>query len=285
MTSFLTKGLTVSGINRFNLYFSSYMKMLLFLTVFCPFIFFAQSEIDLISIEQTPLKAERFIGIDNYADLYFIKNSTLFKQTKTETFQFKDFQLGTIGSVDILNPLKITVFYPQYQTALILDNKLNEVKRISFSMEPPFLNVVNASTANDNRLWTFNENSQQLELYNYRDKINLTLSRPIAESYVTHLSNFNYCFVLTDKNLRVFNIYGSLLNSISAEGVQKITLSNDKILLLRDNTLSLLTRNLLEETVIKTPEITIKDLFLSDDFLYIYNGEMIHKLKLTQTKK
>lgn len=259
------------------------MKVLLFICLYST-LTFAQGETVFNNIAEIPLKAERFVGIDNFGDVYYIKERTLFKKSRSETFQFKDFQLGAVGKVDLLNPLKVTVFFPDYQTAVILDNNLNEIRRIPFSMEPPFLNVINASTANDNRLWTFNEDTQQLELYNYRDKINYTLSRPIAERYVTHQSNFNYCYLLTDKNLRVFNIYGSLLNSIPAKGIQKIALSNDKILVLKNNTLSLLTENLSLETFIKTPELTIKDLYLSDDFLYIYDGEMIHKLKLTKTQ-
>lgn len=261
------------------------MRHIVFLLILCNLNAFAQSEILSNALEKIPLKADRFIGIDNYGDLYFIKNRTLFKQTKIETFQFKDFQLGTVGSVDLLNPLKITVFFPDYQTAVILDNKLNEVNRISFAMEPPFLNIKNATTANDNRLWTFNEDNQQLELYNYRDKTNQQLSRPLAETYNTHKSNFNFCYLLTDKNLRLFNIYGSLLSSMSAEGIQKMSLSNDKLVALRNNSMVLLSENLSKEESIKMPDLPVKDLYLSDEFLYIYDGEMIHKMKLTQTKK
>lgn len=245
---------------------------------------FAQGEMSLSTVEKIPLKAERFVGADNFGSIYFIKNRTLHKKSTTEIFEFKDFQLGNMGNVDLLNPLRITVFYPQHQTAVILDNKLNEIRRIPFSMEPPFLNVVNATTAADNRLWTFNENNQQLEAYNFRDKVNFTLSRPIAEKYITHQSNFNFCYVLTEKKLRVYNVYGSLINSIPAEDVKKISLSNDKILVLKKEGLSLLTENLSVETAIKTPDLTIKDLYLSDDFLYIYDGEIIHKMKLTKTQ-
>lgn len=260
------------------------MKCLVFILIFCNFISFAQSETSLISIEKIPLKAEQFIGIDSYGELYFIKNRTLFKQTKTESIQFKDFQLGAIGSVDILNPLKITLFFPDYQTAVILDNKLNELNRISFSMEPPFLNIQNATTANDNRLWTFNEDNQQLELYNYRDQINQQLSRPLAENYLYQKSNFNFCYLLTESHLRLYNIYGSLLKSIPNDGIQKMTLSNDKVLILKKDSLFLLTENLSKEEPIKSPDLNIKDLYLSDEFLYIYDGELIHKMKLTQTK-
>lgn len=246
---------------------------------------FAQGEMILNAIEQTPLKAERFVGIDSYGAIYFIKERTLFKKTKTESFQFKNFQLGEIGEVDLLNPLKITLFFPDYQTAVILDNKLNELRRIPFAMEPPYLNIKNASTATDDRLWVFNEDTQQLEIFNYREKTNQTLSRPIAEIYKTHKSNFNYSYVLTEERLRMYNIYGSLLHSIPSEGIQKISLSNEKVLILKNNNLFLLTDKLSVEKPIKSPDLTIKDLYLSGEFLYIYDGEMIHKSKLTKTQQ
>lgn len=286
--TFFNKGFNslrlIGDINLFSTFSIPMKFQVLKIFLFSVLVSFAQGEMNLSTVEKIPLKAERFVGTDNFGSIYFIKNRTLHKKSTTENLEYKDFQLGTIGNVDILNPLRITVFYPQYQTAVILDNRLNEIRRISFAMEPPFLNVVNATTAADNRLWTFNENSQQLEAYNFRDKVNFTLSRPIAEKYITQQSNFNFCYVLTEKKLRVYNIYGSLINSIPAEGVRKISLSNDKIIVLKKEGLSLLTENLSVETAIKTPDLTIKDLYLIDDFLYIYDGEIIHKMKLTKTQ-
>lgn len=286
--SYFNKGFNslriIGDINLFSTFSFPMKFQVLKIFLFSVLVSFAQGEMNLSTVEKIPLKAERFVGTDNFGSIYFIKNRTLHKKSSSETFEFRDFQLGTIGNVDILNPLRITVFYPQYQTAVILDNRLNEIRRISFAMEPPFLNVVNATTAADNRLWTFNENSQQLEAYNFRDKVNFTLSRPIAEKYITQQSNFNFCYVLTEKKLRVYNVYGSLINSIPAEDVKKISLSNDKILVLKEDALFLLTENLSVETAIKTPDLTIKDLYLSDDFLYIYGGEIIHKMKLTKTQ-
>ncbi len=262
------------------------MKLLFtYLTFFAFIASFAQGEITLSTIDQIPLKADRFIAVDSYGALYYTQNQTLFKTFKETTHQYQNFQLGKISHVDILNPLKITVFFADYQTAILLDNKLNLVEKISFALEPPFLNVMHATTANDNRLWTFNEDTQQLELYNYRDKSNQTLSRPIAENYSMHLSNFNFCYVITDKNIRLFNIYGSVLNSIPMFGIQKAAMVNDQFLVLKNNILHLYTENLTKETVLKSIEFPIKDLYLSDDFLYIYDGELIHKMKLTQTKK
>lgn len=260
------------------------MKYLIYIPLFFPFVFFAQSEIKTSLVSQFFLDANRFVGVDAQGGLYYIKKNTLYKETSSETFEFKNFQLGIMGNVDILNPLKITVFFPEYQTAVILDNKLNQMRSIAFAMEPPFLNIKKATTANDNRLWTFNEDNQQLELYNYRDNTNQQLSRPLSENYTTHKSDFNFCYLLTDTNLRLYNIYGSLLKSIPNDGIQKMTLSNDKLVILKKDKLFFLTENLSKEVSIKTPDLNIKDLYLFDEFLYIYDGEIIHKLKLIQPK-
>jgi len=246
---------------------------------------FAQAKVDVTVEKKIPLKANTFIGIDKYNALYYLKNKTLFKQTLTESFQFNDFQLGNIGSVDILNPLAITIFYPNYNIAVVLDNNLNEIKRISFAMEPPFLNVVSATTANDSRLWIFNADNQQVEIYNYRNNSKQELSRPIPENFITQKSNFNFCFLITEEKVRLYNIYGSLLQSIPNENYSVFSESNNRLIVKKENFLILFSEELKESQILNIPEIAIKDLFLRDEILYIYDGEFIHHLKLTNLKK
>tara|TARA_R110000850_G_scaffold203228_1_gene329528 strand:+ start:149567 stop:150352 length:786 start_codon:yes stop_codon:yes gene_type:complete len=261
------------------------MNYILSLLFFCLFTSLAaQGDGSISVIEKTPLKAERFVGVDNFGAVYFIKDRTLFKQLNTEVFNFKDFQLGSIGSVDLLNPLKVTLFFPDYNTTVILDNKLNEIERISFAMEPPFLNIINATTANDTRLWVFNNDSQQLELYNYRNKNHQVLSRPLSETYVTHTSNYNFCFLLTEEKLRIYNIYGSLLESIPNSKITHLSNNNDRLIYKTGNELVLLSEKLSVKRTLTFDEIKIKDLFLSDEFLYIYDGEFIHKTAITINK-
>src|SRR5690606_27891875 len=261
------------------------MKAVFFLfLVFSTFGIFAQENGAFSVIEKKSLKADTFVGIDSYGDWYYIKDQTLFKKTSSETFSFKDFQLGNIGSVDLLNPLKITVFFPTYQTAVILDNKLSEIQRISFTMQPPFLNVSNATTANDNRVWVFNEDTQQLGLFNYRTGNYQALSVPISEDYITQKSNFNYCFLLTDKQLRLYNIYGSLLQGIPSGSAKEIAISQHWVVLKSDTSIKVYSAGLTGFFTLKNTEIDIKDLYLTDDFLYLYDGEFLHKTKLTETQ-
>lgn len=241
----------------------------------------------------TPLIADRFIGIDNYKNTYFIKDRVLHKQGAEGSFMYNALQLGRISSVDIINPLKVVVFFQDTNTVIFLDNKLSEIERISFNNLPQFLNVSTATTAGSNSLWIFNVDTQQLELYNYKTKFNTVVSQPFPGKLLSQASNFNYCFVLTGKKLRAFNVYGSLLNETDSEGYEKIAQQNENLVAMKGDSLYYipdfpkhLNQVPREPIKLEVPEInTIKDLELSNDFLYIYDGKNLHTFTLTLPKK
>jgi len=261
------------------------MKQLFFLFLFICQFGISQS---LAPISTAPLVADRFIGLDNYKNTYFIKERVLHKQGPDGNFIFNDLQLGRISSVDIINPLKVVVFFQDTNTVVLLDNKLNEIERINFNNLPLFMNVSTATNAGNNSLWLFNVDTQQLELYNYGSKLQTVVSQPFPGKLISQASNFNYCFTLTEKKLRAFNIYGSILNETDSEGYEKIIQQNENLVALKENSLYYIPdfakRNeaIPNETVkLAFPEITIKELQLTNDFLYIYDGENLHTFKLT----
>ena len=265
------------------------MKQLLLLFLLLCQLGIAQS---LAPVSKAPLVADRFIGLDNYKNSYFIKDRVINKQGADGNFLFNDLQLGRITSVDIINPLKVVVFFQDTNTVVLLDNKLSEIQRISFNNLPEFLNVSTASNAGNNSLWLFNVDTQQIELYNYGNKLQTVVSQPFSGKLLSQASNFNYCFALTEKKLRAFNIYGSILNEVPSEGYEKIIQQNENLIALKEDSLYYIPdfakRNdaISHETVkLAFPEIKIKDLQLTDDFLYIYDGEILHTFKLTLPTK
>lgn len=240
----------------------------------------------------TPFVMDRFIGIDSYKNTYFLKDRVLHKKGEDGNFIYNALQLGRISSVDIINPLKIVVFFQDTNTVVLLDNKLNEIERIAFNNLPQFLNVGTATSAGGNSLWIFNIDTQQLELYDYRAKMQTVVSQPFSGKLLSQASNFNYCFILTEKKLRAFNVYGSILNEIDVDGFEKIVQQNENLVALKDNSLYYIpdfagrnkeTKN--EVLKLELPEITIKDLQLINDFLYIYDGTNLHTFTLTLPKK
>lgn len=245
-----------------------------------------------VPTSQKALVADTFIGIDNYRNIYFIKDEVIHKQGLEGNFVFTDLQLGRIATVDIINPLKVVVFFEDTNTVVFLDNNLNEIQRFNFNNLPQFLNVSTATNAGNNSLWICNVDTQQLELYNYNSKIQRVVSQPFSGALLSQASNFNYCFILTENSLRAFNSYGSLLNEIPNDGFKKIIQQNENLIALSENELYYLhdfagrNREITTEIVTLTlPEITIKDLQLSNEFLYIYDGKILHTFKLIPPKK
>jgi len=252
-----------------------------FLILILPFLSWSQ---EAIFVEQTKLEADTFIGIDSYNDLFYIQDQVLYKKTETDLFNFKDFQLGEIHTVDIINPMNITVYYANFNTVILLDNKLTEIERINFNIHSEFINTSTATLAANTSLWVFNIDSQQLESYNYRSKNKVLVSQPIQGEVLSQVSNYNFCFILTAEKIRAYNIYGSLIAEIENEGFVKIVQLNENLIALKDNELYYIDKKTKEITKIKSPEINIKDLQLTQDFLYIYDGKQVHTFKLTLPK-
>ena len=240
----------------------------------------------------TPFVMDRFVGIDNFKNTYFLKDRVLHKQGKDGNFVYNALQLGRITSVDIINPLKVVIFFQDTNTVVLLDNKLNEIERINFNNLQQFLNVSTASNAGNNSLWVFNMDTQQLEIYNYRAKMQTVVSQPFPGKLISQASNFNYCFTLTENKLRAFNVYGSLLNDIPIDGYERIVQQNENLVALKENSLFFISNfakrndeDLTETVKLELPEMTIKDLQLTNDFLYIYDGKNLHTFTLTIPKK
>lgn len=240
----------------------------------------------------TPLTADRFIGVDNFKNIYFVKDRELHKQGEEGNFKYNALQLGRISTVDIINPLKVAVFFQDTNTVVLLDNKLNEIERINFNNLSQFFNAGTATTAGNNSLWVFNMDTQQLELYNYKSRSHTVVSQPFPGKVTSQASNFNYCFILTTMKLTAFNVYGSFLNEMDADGFEKVVQQNENLIALKENTLYYIkdfARKMNDPfegpQQLEIPEMDIQDLELSKDFLYIYDGNNLHTFTLTLPKK
>lgn len=244
--------------------------------------FFAQ---ELTLVNKTALQADHFIGFDSYNHIYFTKNNVLHKEGELGNFVFQDFQLGPIASVDIINPLNVVVFYAEMNTVVFLDNRLNEKERINFNDLPSFLNVSTATNAGNNKLWVFNIDTQQLELYQYRNQQRTQVSQPFTGKLLAQVSNFNSCFLLTENTLRHVNIYGSLLFETPLEGYSNMVAFNEVLLGIKENKLFFLKENTVHPVSLNFNEKPIKDLQLTQDFLYLYDGNILFTFTLTQPKE
>ena len=259
--------------------------------VFYVFLFFAvavlpaRSQLKAELQEQSILVADSFVGIDTFGGIYFVNSSILYKNWNAKQWQFGDFALGEITSVSLLNPLKILLFYESSNTIVYVDKYLNEIKRIDFNTIENFKNVSLVSPANDTQIWSFDTNTQVLEIFNSSTEKTIRTTQPIAEIPEAMLGNFNFCWLLTSDEIHQYNSYGSLLYKYENQGYMGLQLYMDTIILQKNNDLYYLNPFSKEIERILLPEITIKHFYVAQEMLYIYDQEALHRFTLQPSRK
>lgn len=242
---------------------------------------YAQAQIETVLIDSTHLKADKIFGIDTFFTLYYSdKNNSFFKRTQDTTISYSNFQLGKITTANAFNPLKINLFYRDFNTVVIIDNRLAEVFNIDFNTLQEYRNISFVSTGFDNTLWLFNQDLQQLELYDYLNDKTRLRTVPIQTRVLDLKSDYNYCYLLTESYLYVYSYFGSLIRKIENKGYTEMAFSKAHLILKKDNDLFLLSKNDTEIKAIKRDNLLINQFLVTNESLYIYSREKLSRYQL-----
>ncbi|MGO3811797.1 hypothetical protein [Mesonia sp.] len=224
-------------------------------------------------ISEKPLTAEKFIGVDEYGNTYQQTKNILYKFEKEKKFQFSDIQLGKITSADIMNPLRITLFYRDMNTVVVLDNRLNEITRVNFNNLANFRTVLFATTAKNNSFWIFNSDLQQLELFDYQNQKIISHSQPINETVYDLKTNFNFAWIQLENKIEMYNVYGSFIQEFDISKTTSFQVSDQKMLTKNEEGFRLLKSMPGKFLNLSISENDVKEFYLNNENLYIYNGK------------
>ena len=241
---------------------------------------FGQNQIETKFISKEKLSVQSIIDIDNFGVLYYTDNNVFYKKEKELIISYNNLQLGNINSINTFSPLKINVFYKDFNSVIILDNRLAEIFKIDFNKVQPFRNVSQISTGNDNTIWLFNQDTQQLELFDYKTNKTRATTLPVVSDVLDLKSNFNQCWLLTENYLYKYNYFGSLISKIKNNGFTSLEENNDDIYLLKENNLFYLKNETDIILPVNIPELLIKQFFVTNETLYIYAEEFLYKYQL-----
>lgn len=259
------------------------MKKLIFLLAFVSLSIYSQEFVETSFIKDTKLDADKFISVSSFDATFYIFDNVLFKKEKNSKgidVGYNNFQLGNITSVNTFNPLKINLFYKDFNTVVILDNRMAEITKIDFNALEEQKYVTHVSTGYDNTIWVFNQNDQQLELFDYNSKTTRIKSIPVQSPVLDIKSNYNTCWVLTEKYLYIYNYFGSLIKKIKNKGYTAFEQSNENIILKKENNLFFLKHESDNIIPIKLPDLLIDGFFISNETLYIFNNATLYKYKI-----
>jgi hypothetical protein len=261
------------------------MKKIFFAFILLVFyISFGQTQnLSLTLINSELIKADRYIGTDAYENQYFIEGNIFFKKKKGELWQYKNISLGKISHVDLQNPLKIMLFYENFNTIVMLDNQLNEIQKINFSENNIPIMATATGIASQNRLWIYNSLSQQIGLFDYSKKTFKSITSSF-QGYLKHYeSDFN-TFQWVDEKLNWFacDVFGKVtalgkvpdFDQIQLIANQVTLFSKDKKLYLQD-----LKKNI-TYTIVNI-EKSFENFYYKDQILSIFTNSGITNYKIT----
>ncbi len=231
-------------------------------------------------VSKTEIMVNRLIAIDNFNSTYYLNNNTLVKNADSDAFNYNNLQLGTVESVNIFNPLKINLFYKDFNSVVILDNRFAEIFKIDFNVNKNYRNISHISTGYDNTIWIFNQDTQQLELFDYKANSTKALTSPIESEVLDLNSNYNYSWLLTKDYIYKFNYFGINIMRMKNDGFDELETINENLVLKKNNKLFYLETNESKPKEIQLPKLLINAFFVNNETLYIYDNEYLYKYQL-----
>jgi hypothetical protein len=256
---------------------------------FSTFVFSQEQKPIAVQADFFNIAADDYVGFDQFGYYYFLRNNALIKTKGKGTVEYKNVSGGKITRVDIENPLLVVVFYEQFNTVVLLDNQLNEVRRINFNESEKLVGVntqivVHAvGLASQNRLWIYDSLTQQIAQFDYLTNEYRTISTPLPEPPIYYQTDFN-TFRWTDRKAIEYasDIFGKIrtLGSIPQNDGFQFT-GNSHYFYVKEGKICIgdFRKNTVSE-VVQTDK-SFKKFYYKDQILSIFTDEGITNYKIT----
>lgn len=104
------------------------------------------------------------VYVDNLDNIYLLsERDELLKYDRTGKlkWRYSNNRFGRLQSVDVSDPLRIVLFYADFQQVMVLNNNLNEIANYSFAKNGNLL-VSAVASGNNNSLWIFDRTANVL---------------------------------------------------------------------------------------------------------------------------
>ena len=102
-----------------NCTFKAHMKHALYLILFVNCLGFSQTSLTANLVKSTPFEWDRFVGVDSFESIYFLKSNALFKKNNQGIQNYSDLSKGDIHKVSVFNALKLALFYKDFNSVTL----------------------------------------------------------------------------------------------------------------------------------------------------------------------
>lgn len=223
------------------------------------------------------IQADSFVNCDGFGSYYYLENSVFYKKNKDQIWSYKNQSLGKITKAAGSNPLRIILFYENFNSIVLLDNQLNEIQKINFSENATPIVAAAVGLAAGNQIWVYNSLSQQIGLFDYLQNTYKNISTPFVGILKTYSSNFNYFQWIDEKSdWYSCNAFGTIIKIGRVPDFDEIQLVTETTVIFKKNN-CLYYFDMVEESIrkIEIVEKSFKNYSFKDKILSIFTDNKI----------
>jgi hypothetical protein len=188
----------------------------------------AQPKLDTLKLslklsERLPCQADVYYGRDDFDFDYYYKNQVLIKKRGNEIYEYKNLSFGKLSRLDLQNPLRLILFFENFNAVIALDNQLNEVQRIHFSDLPEPLVATALGLSAQNKLWIYHQLQQRLVLIDMNRRQLTNIGNPVEDAMLFYHSDFNFFYwINAQRKLKRMDLFGKQVELMSFHEFDKI---------------------------------------------------------------
>lgn len=159
--------------------------------------------------------------VDNFGNVFVVTpTNELLKFNPKGKFlwNYTNNNFGEISQLDVTDPLRVILYYANFQQIIVLNNNLSEISRYSFAQNPN-VQITLIASANNNGFWVYDQMNRELKkLTNYfaddiksgniyqRDGLDLQADFMLSDDQNVYLND-------TLQGIRIFDQYGNFIKS------------------------------------------------------------------------
>lgn len=177
------------------------------------------------------------IEIDAFGNIYVINTNEIIKYNSSGVLQkkFSTKRYGKIDFVDAMNPLKILVYYKDFQQILFLDNQMSAssdmISLESIGHEQTSL----VCSSSNNSFWIYDKQNNELSRFDAELKslvktgnLKRILDIDIKPNYMQEHNNYLY-LNCPNEGILVFDIYGTFYKTIPLKNLKEFNVVNGDV--------------------------------------------------------
>ncbi len=264
-------------------------RLMWFLLLLCAGIFTTRAQ-SLRLIKSTDLPGAMALEADPLGNSYLITPSAIFKYNLSDTLfsRYSELRFGPITTLDVSNPMKLTLFYETFSQVVFLDNTLNPTFTSTNLYDLDLQNASAVCSSFDNGFWVFNQPDFSLIRYNSfgeQDRrvknLNLITGSELKPTRMMEKENRLYVYD-PGSGIFQFDIFGGFLSRLHLKGFESFSVFDRQIYYSRSDSLFIWDTRTLKEESLPLPEKEVQCVRVEKNRLYLLtrNGRLsVYMLK------